>query len=581
MILQALNAYYHRLADDLGSDVPQEGTSMENISFALVLSGDGMLVDVEDLREQGKNKNRPRKINVPAPVKRSSGVKANFLWDSTGYILGKDDKGKPERLEKCKQAFIEQVQKYCVDSADSGLVAVLSFLVKGQGAEFTDRGDWPDISGTNLVFRLDGVPGFIHDRPAARLAWQSCCSDAESAIIGQCLVEGTEGPLARLHPSVKGVQGGQSSGASLVAFNKKSFESYGKKQSFNAPVGQKATFAYTTALNTLLARESRHKVKIGDMTLLFWAERPSPAEDFFADLFDPPQKEEEQPAQVNDEGTAGKIRDMLLAIRKGGQIVDVIPDLNQEINFYLLGISPNAARLSIRLWETESLGNLMSRIGQHFTDINIVRQFSNEPEFPPLWRLLVQTATLGKSENVSPVLAGGLARSMLAGTFYPHNLLPVVLDRIRTEGAVTYFRAALLKGYLIRNKKMEVSMSLNTERTDLAYLLGRLFAVLEKAQEEAIPNTGATIKDRYLASASATPSQIFHMLLKNAAHHIAKLRKDPEKKKWAFGYEKKIQEIMDKFDDFPKTMIAEEQGLFMIGYYHQRKDFFTKKTEEK
>jgi CRISPR-associated protein Csd1 len=193
----------------------------------------------------------------------------------------------------------------------------------------------------------------------------------------------------------------------------------------------------------------------------------------------------------------------------------------------------------------------------------------------------VQTAVQGKSENILPVLAGGMARAMLSGTRYPDNLLPVVLDRIRAEGTVTYFRVALIKGFLLRNTNIkEVSMGLDTERTDRGYVLGRLFAVLEKAQEDAIPNTGATIKDKYLASASATPELVFHMLLKNSAHHIAKLRKDPEKKRWSYGYEKKIQEIMDRLNDFPKTMSAKDQGLFMIGYYHQRKDLFTKKNVE-
>lgn len=579
MILQALNSYYHRMLNDPDSNVPLEGTSMENVSYALVLAPDGSLVEVEDLREQEGKKKRPRKINVPAPEKRSNGIKANFLWDTTGYVLGVDDKGKPERLQKCHEAFVERMRVYCADAHDPGLAAVLQFLSSGQEQSVMDREDWPEISGTNLVFRLDGTAGFVHDRPAARTVWQHCRAKEESATVGQCLIEGSRQPLARLHPSVKGVQGAQSSGASLVAFNKKSFESYGKKQSFNAPVGQKATFAYTAALNSLLARNSRQKVRVGDMTLVFWAERESPAEAIFADLFEPPSEDEQQTESVNDRGTTTKIRDLLIAIRKGGPVVDIMPDLDPEVHFYLLGLSPNAARLSIRFWEADSIGNLLERIGRHFSDIGIVRQYDNEPEFPPLWRLLVQTAALGKSENVSPVLAGGLTRSMLSGTPYPNNLLVLVLDRIRAEGAVTYFRAALLKGFLLRNKKMEVSMSLNTERVDRAYLLGRLFAVLEKAQEEAIPNTGATIKDKYLASASATPGQVFHMLLKNSAHHIAKLRKDPEKKKWAFGYDKKIQEIMDKFDDFPKTLPAEEQGLFMIGYYHQRKDFFTKKNK--
>jgi len=406
MILQALNSYYQRLATDPESNIPQEGTSLENISFALVLSKDGSLVDVEDLREQIGKKKRPRKMIVPAPVKRASGVKANFLWDTTGYVLGTDEKGKPERVEKCHLAFKEQVRKFCFDSDDSGLAAVLLFLKQEHGEAVRQREDWPEISGTNLVFRLSGVTGFIHERAAAIDAWNLCRSQQQDNIVGQCLIEGSEQPLARLHPSLKGVPGAQSAGASLVAFNKKSFESYGKKQSFNAPVGQRATFAYTTALNSLLAPDSRQKVRIGDMTLVFWAERENPAECFLADLFDPPKEDEKQPEKINDTATVVQIRDLLLALRKGGEVTDIIPDLDPSVHFYLLGLSPNAARLSIRFWEHDILGNLLARIGQHFSDISIIKQYENEPEFPPLWRLLVQTATLGKSENVLCPQAG-------------------------------------------------------------------------------------------------------------------------------------------------------------------------------
>ncbi len=582
MILQALYNYYQRLLEDSDTEIPLQGTSRENISFALVLTPDGELVAVEDLCLQEGKKKRPRKLTVPAwPGKRASGIKANFLWDNTAYVLGEDNKGKQERVRECHQAFCEQVEQFCTNSGDPGLEAIVHFLSTNHGHKIREREDWPEISGTNLVFRLDGVPGFIHDRPAAMAAWDKCRSASGSDTQGQCLVEGSMQPLARLHPALKGVQGGQSSGVSLVAFNKKSFESYGKTQSFNAPVGQRAAFAYATALNYLLARDSRQKVRIGDMTLVFWAERENPAESFLADLFEPPIEEEPLPESVNDADTSMKIRDLLLAIRQGTQVVDIVPGLDPSVHFYLLGLSPNAARLSIRYWEHDSLDTILRRIGRHFSDIAIVQQFDNEPEFPPLWRLLLQTAAMGKSENILPVLSGGMARAMLSGTKYPDSLLPVVLGRIRADGIVNYFRAALLKGYLVRNKNMEVSKVLDTQRTDRAYLLGRLFSVLEKAQEDAIPNAGATIKDKYLASASATPGLVFHMLLKNSAHHIAKLRKDPEKKNWAYGYDKKIQEIMDKLIDFPKTLKAEEQGLFMIGYYHQRKDFFTKKQEEK
>jgi CRISPR-associated protein Csd1 len=582
MILQALNSYYERLADDPNSGIPPFGTSKENISFAVVLARNGTLQGVEDLREMSGNQLRPRKLLVPAAEKKASGIKANFLWDSTSYVLGLGDSGNMERVEKCHAAFVELVRDNC-DESDPGLKAVLAFLASSDAKTIVDREDWSEIIGSNLVFRLDGVPGFIHERPAARAAWEDCLSKRATEGVGQCLITGKAAqPLARLHPSIKGVRGAQSSGASIVSFNLSAFTSYGKGQSFNAPVGQKGAFSYTTALNALLAAESRQKVVIGDTSLVFWAESATSAESFLADLFEPPGEEVTEAASVDDRQTAQKIRDLLLAIRAGRPATDIIPDLDESVCFYILGLAPNAARLSVRFWETNSLGEVLARVSKHFEQLAIVRQFDNEPKFPPLWRLLCQTAPLGKSENVSPVLAGGMARAMLTSGRYPQNLLPLVLDRIRSEHTVTYFRAALLKAFLIRNKQQEVSMSLNLERKDRPYLLGRLFAVLEKAQEEAIPNANSTIKDKYLASASATPGQVFHMLLKNSANHIAKLKKahEEQKKKAGFYYDIMTQDIIAGFDDYPATMKAEEQGLFMIGYYHQRKDFFTKKNQE-
>jgi CRISPR-associated protein Csd1 len=580
MILHALNGYYERMLDTPDSGMPSFGTSLENISFALVLAEDGTLRGVEDLREQEGKKLRPRKIAVPAAEKKASGIKANFLWDATGYVLGHDDKGKQERTDRCHAAFIELLNNHCDDS-DPGLKAVLTFLGEQKGEGVVSRDNWSEICGTNLVFRLDGVPGFIHDRSAARKAWETCLANRGMEDLGQCLVSGAkQQPIARLHPSIKGVRDAQSSGASIVSFNLPAFGSYGKEQSFNAPVSQKSAFAYTTALNVLLSRDSRQKINIGDATYVFWAASTSPVESFFADLFDPPAEEEESAATQNDEQSTIQIRGLLKAIRDGRKATDFMSGLETDVEFYILGLSPNAARLSIRFWEANSLGTLLARVGKHYAQLAIVRQFDNEPEFPPLWRLLCQTASLGKAENISPVLAGGMARATLTGALYPQNLLPVVLERIRAEHNVTYFRAALLKAYLTRNKQMEVPVSLDPNRTDRPYLLGRLFAVLEKAQEEAIPGANATIKDRYLSAAAATPGQVFHMLLKNSANHIAKLKKDPEKKGRAFHYDIMTQEIISGFSDYPKTMKAEEQGLFMIGYYHQRKDFYTKKTQE-
>lgn len=577
MILHALNSYYERMLNTPNSGMPAFGTSIENISFAMVLGEDGALRGIDDLREQDGKKLLPRKLPVPAAEKKANGIKPNFLWDSTGYVLGRDNKDNQERTDKCHAAFLQLLKDHCIED-DPALKAVLAFLESGRVKEISERDDWSDICGTNVVFRLDGVPGYIHERTAARRAWENCIASRATEDVGQCLVSGLERqPIARLHPPIKWPS--QATGVSIVSFNLTAFKSYGKDQSFNAPVSQKAAAAYTSALNALIARGSRQKIVIGDTTYVFWAECNNSMEEYFADLFDPPTEMPETAVTQDDQETTSKIHGLLKAVRDGRKATDILPGLDENVQFYVLGLAQNAARLSIRFWEANSLGVLLERVGKHYERLNIVRQFDNEPEFPPFWRLLCQTATLGKSENISPVLAGGMARAILTGSPYPSNLLPAVLGRIRAEHTVTYFRAALLKAYLIRNKSKEVPVSLDPNRKDRPYLLGRLFAALEKAQEEAI-DSNITIKDRYLASAAATPSLVFQMLLKGSVHHISKLKRDREKLGRGIFFEKMIQDICDGFDNYPKTQQPEDQSLFMIGYYHQRKALFTSKNQE-
>jgi len=583
MILHALNGYYHRMLDDPDTEMPAYGTSIENISYALVLGEDGSLQAIEDLRVGEGNTSRPRKLPVPAAVTRTSGVKANFLWDKAAYVFGADGDGATEKNRERFAAFNDFLQAIGKEIDDAGFAAVEKFLSRWectQSEEIVGRFQpWEEVCNANLVFRLGGVPGYIHDRPAVQREWLNFGQQDSAAPVGQCLISGEENvPLAGVHTPIKGVRGGQTSGGYIVSFNASAFVSYKQDK---ASVAETSAFAYTTALNALLAADSRQKISIGDTTYVFWAKRPMPLEPFLADVFAPSEAVGKESAEQDDRKTAKDIHGLLKAVRDGKKPTDFMPDLDTDVQFYILGLAPNAARLSIRFWQETSFGDLLDKIGTYYQELNIVRQYDSEPEFPPLWRLLVQTATLGKAENISPVLAGGLTRAMLTGCPYPQNLLPVVLDRIRAEHDVTYFRAALLKAYLLRNTKTEeVPVAFDPERKDSPYLLGRLFAVLEKAQEEAIPGANATVKDRYLGAVAATPQLVLPMLLKNSANHIAKLRKDSERRGRAIYLDRMIQDINCELDNYPKTQTPEQQGLFMIGYYHQRKNFFTKNIQE-
>lgn len=572
MILQELYSYYQRINDDPESGVAPPGYSPQNISWALVLDSDGNLVQVQDIRDTTGKKPRPVSMMVPEGVIRAVNIAANFLWDNTGYVLGADDKGKPERSQKTFEAFRAWQHEIGDGVDDEGMRAVLRFLDAWDPADAPSLEGWEEIVGTNLVFRLVDERRNIHDRPLVRNAWINAWASGandrgdEPPQEQVCLITGKRATVARLHNKIKGVRDAQTMGAAIVSFNLDTFTSYGKEQSYNAPVGPYAAFAYTTALNHLLRFESRQKIQIADATTVFWAERTTPVESFLGFVMDPRE------SNLSEEETATTVGTYLQSVRSGKQ-----PEgIDESIRFHILGLAPNASRLAVRFWHSGTVADLDSALGQHFRDLEIVREYDNELEFPGIWHLLIETAPQHKSENIKPTLAGAMTRSILTGAAYPSYILAALVDRIRADGKLGYYRAALIKAVLTRNariqsKPMEVTKVLNESSTNVAYRLGRLFAVLEKAQTEAIPGANATIKDRFYSAASATPGVVFAQLLRMNQHHLAKLDEGPKVYK-----EKLVQEIVDGIDHFPSHLSLEDQGMFALGYYHQRKAFFTK-----
>ncbi len=566
MILQTLNQYYERLKDNPETKIPLFGFGRQKIHFAVVLNDDGQVVQVKDLRAKVKNKTVPASITVPMiGKKRAVDITPNFMWDNTGYVLGWDVKGKDARTKKCFAAFKKLHQEIGKGISDRGLKAVIGFLESWHPEEEKFLEHWGEISGANLVFQLDGELEYIHDRPSVRDAWINYCAENSSETISTCLIKGKPAPIARLHPAIKGVQGAQSTGAGIVSFNLDAFLSYEKSQNFNAPIGEDTAFAYTTALNYLLRFESRQKIRIGDATTVFWTERESPIEGFMGMILDP----------RDDSGDLADVRLFLEAVRDGKQPPGID---DPDISFYILGLSPNASRLSVRFWHVSTVGEISNRIGQHFRDLAIVRS-EKEPEFPGIWWLLKETAVQRKTNNIPPLLGGALMRAIITGSAYPQSLLSILIGRIRADQTINYMRAAMIKACLnrksrIHQKKEEVSMALDKESPNVAYRLGRLFAVLEKAQRDAIPGANTTIKDRYYGSASATPSVVFPQLLRLAQHHL-------QKAEYGFRTDKMIEEIMGGIEKFPAHLSLDDQGMFAIGYYHQRQAFYTKTEKQK
>lgn len=581
MILASLNDYYQRLLQDGEEDLPTYGYRVENIGYVIVLSAAGSIVDVHDIRDTSGKKPRPQKMAVPQfPDQRTSGIKSNFLWDKTSYVLGVSASSKRSAQEHA--AFCSFHREALATEYDPELRALIAFLDSWQPEQFQNAPFTADMLDANFVFRLDGQRSYIHDSAAARRVWAQLLGRSDSKQ-GICLVTGEMLPLARIHPRIKGCDGPQGSLTRIVSFDDAAFTSYGKKQGENAPVSEQAAFAYTTVLNHLLRRSehNRQRLQIGDATVVFWAqadtsEAARAAEDFFADLLDPP---------VTAPQETEKLRSALDAVAHGRPVRDIDPKLQPGTRMFVLGLAPNAARLSIRFWQRDTLQAFAERLGEHYLDVEI------DPlpwkTLPSVWRLLLATAPMrdgkSKSEDVPPHLAGELARAILAGTRYPRSLLSAVIMRFRADKEISGLRVALCKAVLARERRLgtkgineEIPMSLDRQTTEPGYLLGRLFSALENAQRAALgKQINATIRDRYYGAASATPASVFPLLLRNAQHHLSRLRKD--KPGLAFKLETELGEIIDLLGtSFPRSLRLESQGRFAIGYYHESQARFSR-----
>jgi len=569
MILQALNDYYLRkqASPDPKDRLPEFGFEEKEILFIIELSKDGRLVNISDTREYLGKKQVAKRFLVAQSVKRASNIAANFLWDTAEYALGVDTKGKPDRVGLQHAAFRSKVKGLPASvQSDEGLVALNLFLDSMDLTALERHPIWAEIKETNpnISFRLHGDVELITQRPGLRVAPQS----TEGAVQGWCMVTNQESEIERLHASIKGVWGAQSSGANIVSFNAEAFNSYGKEQGANAPLSSAIAFSYTTAINHLLDRGSRQRVQVGDTSTVFWADKQHQLENLVPDLFG------EAPKDDPDRGTEA-LKALYEATRTGKFAVGAPDDL-----FHVLGLAPNAARISIRFWETATAKDIASRIQQHFEDLRIVHK-PHEPEHMSLFRLLSGIAAQGKADNIPPNLGGDMARAIVEGLPYPNTLMNLAVQRCRAEQEVTYYRAAAIKAWLnrtIRRKNLnttepetEYTPMLDLTNTNSGYRLGRLFAALEKTQEDASPGLNATIRDRYYGAASSTPAAVFSTLLRLKNHHIGKLHAGQ-----AVNRERLFGEIMGGLSKIPSHLPLPDQARFALGYYHQRQAFFTK-----
>ncbi len=573
MIIQALCDYYERKSADPDSGIAPPGLESKEIKFVIEIDEDGIFLNLKDTREGKKG----RVFLVPASCGRpgkSGWKKAFFLWDHYGYVLGypktEDDPKKREKAltmaQKQNSSFIEQLQSLPEElRADKGVRAVLSFYEKAQGDRVIDHPNWEacsGISGCNLSFQLVGDTCLVPERPAVQEYAKALASQDSNGPEGRCLVTGRKGPVKRLHTATS-IPGAQAV-AKLVGCQKNyGFDSYHKEQAYNAPMCPEAEKAYTTALN-YLTKSSDSKVCIGDTTTVFWSQRKNDLEMGFPWVFADPPKDDP------DKGVRA-VKALFHSIQTGKLAVD------NETRFHVLGLAPNAARISVRYWKTGTVYEFSERIWQHFEDLAIIKG-PNDSEYLALNPILRATALEYKIDNVPPNLAGQVVSSILDGIPYPETLVQQCLRRIRAERKVNYKRASILKACLNRNNRFykmrqkEVTMALDVEEMNPGYLLGRLFAVLEKVQEEGNPGINVTIRDRFYGAASATPVTVFSQLLKLKNHHLAKMENHGRK----VFFERLIGQIIEGLSGFPSHLPFNEQARFAIGYYHQRQNFFQK-----
>jgi len=589
MILQALYDYYQRKAADPESRIAPQGFEWKEIPFIIVIDEDGKFIDLQDTRSvEGKIKVASSYLvhKTKGRTGAHSYQTANILWDHFGYVLAhpkeKDDKKTKEQLhddaERQHETFVTLVTDLTIKFPENKqFKAVANFLKDPEQKRMVfEHDNWKDcirIPGCNLSFRLAGEKEIVAENEDLIKSFSVETSmnnederNESDSSNGVCLITGEVGPIAVLHTSTS-IPGGKS-GAKLVGFQTNSgYDSYYKEQGLNAPVSIKAEDAYTTALNVLLSRDSTNKFRLSDLTVVFWADKANEFENVFPFFLAAPSKDD-------PDRNSREVKALFDSIHTG-RFND-----EGETSFFILGLSPNAARISIRFWKTGKIKDFAEKIAMHFTDLEIIHGKNDEREFYSLFNLLSNIAFEYKVDNVPPNLTGKMVECVMDGTPYPATLQQQCIRRIRAEQHVNRVRAAILKAFLNRknrfynNNEKPITMALDLENTNQGYLCGRLFAVLEKIQEEAQPGINATIKDRYYGAASSTPVTVFGRLLGLSNHHLTKL--NPGRKT---NFEKMLQEVIAEINSngMPAHLSLDDQSRFAIGYYHQRQDLFTKK----
>ena len=565
MILNALYDYYHRCGT-----LPQRGMELREIGFLIVVDREGHFVRFEDRRI---DKKRAQEFLVKKHVGRTSALVANYLYDNSGYVFGYSDKREALSQYDTFKNKVASIYEYHKDNED--ISVIYKFYQQEQSVILKQMQHdplWSEIE-KNLNKKYSTF-SFLIEGDTKIMAEKLELLDIDEEFIPDgnqiCLVSGKKGKAVETTTATM-IPGSQAT-AKLVSFQVSSgYDSYGKTKGENAPISDAAEFAYTTALNHLLAPNSRNKFMVGSRTFLFWASKDNDAgkraEDCIFNMFGFSEKEDDPNRNIE------KVRKVFESIYKNEL------KTTSEDEFYILGLAPNAARIAVVYWAEIPLREFAGTICKHFNDMEVVDTRLEKKPYMSLRNILSAVTLGGKVSDATPNLPDAIVKSIFQGLPYPQTLFASCIRRIRAEssGSVQITRAAIIKAYLNRLKNSEINIKtmLDKDNTNQGYLCGRLFAVLDRIQEKA--NNQHSIRERYMNSASSTPAAVFSTILNLSNHHIENLNNDGEK----VYYEKLKQEIISKIDadGFKPQLDLQDQGRFFIGYYHQRQDFFTKNEE--
>lgn len=598
MILQELAKCYDLIKKSENFEVASFDHSIETISFRFKIGKDGLIKQIYDLRD----KKSGVRMEVPIQSGRTSGIKPYFLCDNSKYLLGYEINEKTNevgKFDKTFEKFKEIHEKILSGIEDEKLKVFLEFLNKREeNFKIAKEIDPESLKGGRIVISIEGEREYIHTYPDVKnrinLYKKIVNSDKDESVKGNCLISGEKYvELCRIHQNISGVAKSSTTGASIISFNGEAFESYGKVQSYNAGTSEISMFKYTTALNTLLKSEKNSKYLSGN-TVVFWSDEVGGFGDGLIDALlseDSVEKIDNSSLEYSQRGTAEL--ESVVNLVKRGMTVDTSKIEDDSTNLYILGLAGSKSRIFVRFWFKNSVKEFVRLSNMHFEDTKLVRKSrvdksKNEEVGVKISYILKSVTPNGKAENVPSTIINSIFKSILTGSLYPTALYSGVLLRIRAEAkediSVNHTRVSFIKGYLKRyyrlkgfkDKEEEVTVSLNLNSNSVGYNLGRIFAILERIQYKA--NDSTNIREKYLSSASSTPKNIFPILLNLSQHHISKVNKN-ESKNFNY-YDKIVGQVISKIDEFPSVLSTDEQGMFMLGYYHQREDLFTKKDED-